>query len=322
MVQLEDASYKQLFSSPSMVRNLVSGFIPDPWLRRLDFGTLESIPCHYVADDLRQRANDIVWRVRANDDWVYLYLMMEFQSTVDYGMPVRIMSYLGLLYQSLIRKKYVKPRLGIPPVLPIVLYNGETPWDAPTDIAEMLPEMLGLVGDYLPKLKYLLLDSGRISKEKLRAMRNPVAVLMQLEEAETPQEVGELVDKLADIVKGDAELQRIFLNVLPELIGRRSGNTLDIAVVNDFKEMNMKLSQSFKVWERQYIEQGKAEGRLEGRLEGEARILQRQLTIRFGSLPEYAVARIQCATEEQLDHWSTRLLRAETLAEVFEDNPA
>ncbi|KAA0179403.1 hypothetical protein FX016_20310 [Cupriavidus gilardii] len=71
-----------------------------------------------------------------------------------------------------------------------------------------------------------MLDSGRIGKAQLRAMRNPVAVLMQLEEAETQQEVGELIDKLADIVKGDEELQRIFLNVLPGLIGRRSGNTL------------------------------------------------------------------------------------------------
>lgn len=57
----------------------------------------------------------MVWRVRADDEWLYLYLMMEFQSTVDHGMPVRILSYLGLLYQSLIRKEYVKPRRGIPP---------------------------------------------------------------------------------------------------------------------------------------------------------------------------------------------------------------
>ncbi len=92
----------------------------------------------------------------------------------------------------------------------------------------------------------------------------------------------------------------------------------------------MKLSQSFEVWERQYIEQGKAEGRLEGkqegrfeaRLEGEVRILQRQLTTRFGALPEYALARIQGATEEQLGNWSTRLLRAETLDDVFKDDPA
>lgn len=134
MVQLEDASYKPLYSSPAMIRNLVSGFIPNGWLHGLDFSTLECIPCHYVSDDLRQRANDMVWRVRADDEWLYLYLMMEFQSTVDHGMPVRILSYLGLLYQSLIRKEYVKPRRGIPPVLPIVLYNGKTPWDAPTKI--------------------------------------------------------------------------------------------------------------------------------------------------------------------------------------------
>lgn len=319
MVQVEDASYKQLYSSPAMVRNLVSGFIPDGWLQGLDFSTLECVPGHYVSDDLRQRANDMVWRVRADDEWLYLYLMMEFQSTVDHGMPVRIMSYLGLLYQSLIRKEYVKPRRGIPPVLPIVLYNGEGPWDAPTDIAAMLPDVPGLVGEYLPKLKYLLLDSGRIGKEQLRAMRNPVAVLMQLEEAETQQEVGELIDKLADIVKGDEELKRIFLNVLPGLIGRRSGNTLEVPVVNDLVEMKMKLSQSFKVWAHEYIQQGRIEGEQKGRADAATAYLQRQLTARFGALPEYAVTKIEGATEKELERWALRLLRAETLDDVFKD---
>lgn len=199
-------------------------------------------------------------------------------------------------------------------MLPIVLYNGEGPWDAPTDIAAMLPDVPGLVGEYLPKLKYLLLDSGRIGKEQLRAMRNPVAVLMQLEEAETQDEVGELIDKLAEIVKGDEELKRIFLNVLPGLIGRRSGNTLEVPVVNDLVEMKMKLSQSFKVWAHEYFEQG--------RMKGEAGCLQRQLTDRFGALPEYVAAKIDGATEKELNRWALRIFHAKTLADVFRESPA
>jgi hypothetical protein len=49
-----DASYKHLFSSPKMVQHLVEGFIPDDWMKRLDFTTLEKVPASYVSDDLRE----------------------------------------------------------------------------------------------------------------------------------------------------------------------------------------------------------------------------------------------------------------------------
>ena len=76
----DDASYKYLFSSREMVRDLIQGFIPDPWLHSLDYDTLEKVSGSYVTDDLRHRADDVVWRVKVGGDWVYLYLLIEFQS--------------------------------------------------------------------------------------------------------------------------------------------------------------------------------------------------------------------------------------------------
>ena len=65
-----DASYKLLFSAPEVVRDLVLGFIPDDWLHSLDYTTLEKIPGSYITDDLRDRADDVVWRVKADGEWV------------------------------------------------------------------------------------------------------------------------------------------------------------------------------------------------------------------------------------------------------------
>jgi predicted transposase YdaD len=59
-----DNSYKLLFSYPEMVRDLFSGFIHEPWVAELDFTTLEKVSGSYVADDLRDREDDIIWRVR------------------------------------------------------------------------------------------------------------------------------------------------------------------------------------------------------------------------------------------------------------------
>jgi predicted transposase YdaD len=100
-----DQAYKKLFSHPHMVRRLLEGFVRQEWVGQLDFASLERVSGHYVTDDLRERTNDVIWRVRLGEEWMYLYLMIEFQSSVDAYMAVRIQTYLGLLYQDLIRTR-------------------------------------------------------------------------------------------------------------------------------------------------------------------------------------------------------------------------
>jgi predicted transposase YdaD len=99
-----DHSYKLLFSHPEMVADLLRGFVREDWVQQLDFSSLEKVSGTYVADDLREREDDVIWRVRWGQDWLYVYLLLEFQSTVDRYMAVRILVYLGLLYQDLIRQ--------------------------------------------------------------------------------------------------------------------------------------------------------------------------------------------------------------------------
>lgn len=95
MKKPHDSSYKFLFSNPELVRDLIMGFIPDEWLQSLDYSTLEKMPCSYITEDLRERADDIVWRVKVQGDWVYLYLLIEFQSRVDKYMALRMMVEIG-----------------------------------------------------------------------------------------------------------------------------------------------------------------------------------------------------------------------------------
>jgi hypothetical protein len=59
--------------------------------------------------------------------------------SLDPFMAVRMLVYVGLLYQDLIRRQEVKPGHKLPPVLPIVLYNGGNTWAAPTALAALLP---------------------------------------------------------------------------------------------------------------------------------------------------------------------------------------
>ena len=65
-----DPGYKRLFSHPEMIRDLLIGFVREDWISRLDFATLEKYPTEFIDDRLRQRRNDVVWRLRWGPDWL------------------------------------------------------------------------------------------------------------------------------------------------------------------------------------------------------------------------------------------------------------
>lgn len=317
----DDASYKLLFSAPEVVRDLVLGFIPDDWLHSLDYSTLEKVPGSYVTDDLRHRADDVIWRVRAEGEWIYLYLLIEFQSSVDAWMAVRMMSYVGLLYQDLIRRGEVLPGRRLPPVLPIVLYNGDAKWTAVTDIAALIPKAPGLVAKYLPKLEYLLIDENQYSEAELAGLKNLVAAIIRFEHPENEQALLGLIDLVNDMLDGKPELKRTFAIWIRALLLRQSRHTLALPKVRDLKELKMTLAERFDQWAQKYeqkgIEQGIEQGIERGIEKGEALVLQKLLTKRFGTLPRELVIAISAASAAQIDVWVDRVLDAASLEEVF-----
>lgn len=329
----DDASYKLLFSAPEVVRDLVLGFIPDEWLHSLDYSTLEKVPGSYVTDDLRHRADDVIWRVKAEGSWVYLYLLIEFQSRVDPWMAVRMMTYVGLLYQDLIRRGEVLPDRKLPPVLPIVLYNGDAKWTAATDIAQLIPKAPGLVAKYLPKLEYLLIDENQYGEADLAGLKNLVAAIIRFEHPENEQALLKLIDLVNEWLEGNPELKRTFAIWIRAVLLRQSKNTLALPKVRDLKELKMTLADRFDQWAQQHeqkgmqagmqaglqagMQKGIEQGIEKGIEKGEALVLQKLLIKRFGPLPADLSAQIGAATAAQIDVWVDRVLDAQNLDEVF-----
>lgn len=68
---------------------------------------------------------------------------------------------------------------------------------------------------------------------------------------------------------------------------------------------------------QQGMQQGMRQGMYEGRRAGKAQVIRRQLQIRFGELPDAVQARLDAASEAQLDAWTDRLLTAESVDALF-----
>ena len=329
-----DHSYKLLFSHPRMVQDLLQGFVHEDGVRQADFSTLERVSGSYVSDDLREREDDVIWRVRLGPEWLYVYLLIEFQSRPDPFMALRILVYTGLLYQELVKGGHFTHTGKLPPVFPVVLYNGEPSWRAAQDVAELIEEVPGLMA-YRPHLRYLLLDEGRLIGDAAGPSENLAAALIRLKNSRAPQELQRVVAMLVRWLHApeQQDLRRAFTVWIKRVLLPARLPGIELPEMSDLNEVNNMLAERVKQWTEQWkaeglqagmqqgleqgLEQGRNQGRREGRQEGEAAMLLRQLTRKFGAIDESIRARVLGADAEQLLVWGERVLSADTIEEVF-----
>lgn len=83
----------------------------------------------------------------------------------------------------------------------------------------------------------------------------------------------------------------------------------EVSAALTLEEMETMLAESIDRWNREIRE--------EGRQEGEARLLLRQLRLKFGPLEPALEERVRSADADRLLEWGDRVLTAESLQQVF-----
>ncbi len=311
-------SYLLLFSNPFLVESLLRDFVPSKWVRHLDFSTLEKVASSFATDDLRSRHDDLVWRVRTRlgGEWVYIYLLLEFQRKDEHFMAVRVMTYEGLLFQDLIRKLRLLTGDPLPLVVPIVLYNGHARWKSPTNVAALVPQVPTGLEAFRPSVEYLLLDEGAFPVGELDALPGPAARLFRLEHGD-PEDLLTEVKRLRRSLAGPEhqELRRAFTICILAILRRRLEG-IRLPKMEELVEVEDMIAEKAPTW----TEMWKQQGRQEGRQEGESTLLLRQLERRFGPLDEHTRQRVRSADAEQLLEWGDRFVDALVLQDVFADH--
>lgn len=319
-----DSSYKLIFSHASMTRDLIRGFVHEEWVQQLDLSTLERVGGGFVADDLRDRECDIVWRARWGEgDWVYIYLLLEFQATVDDYMALRLMTYTGLLYQDLLRQGSLPPSGKLPPVFPLVLYNGYRPWRAARDVADLVEPMPVGLEPYRPGLRYCLLDEQRLAESDLGTQRNLAAAMFRLERSRNLESFREALWALIDWLREPEQesLERAFTTWIKRVLlpARELGVPIpEVMKLQEIRTMLTKEEEELGIsWSRNLRAEGKAEGIAAGRAEGMKRIVLDQLSERFGPLSTEARHRVdEMSSPDDLADLGRRLLKARSLADL------
>ena len=313
-----DQAYRHLFSNPILIRDTIAGFFGSDLADLLDFNCLEPVNPNYISDKLERRSNDMVWRIqwKNRDDWMYLLLIIEFQSERHRFMPVRILSYIGLLYEQLIEvDESIRTRQKLPPVLPLVWHSGQNKWESAISMAALRPANLSAtLLKYQPNIEFLLVNEGCYTEDRTD---NMAALVCMAKRCKSPEELAKVCKEIDAKLKGPEyrRLRRSFLMLVACICGYDDIENLPAA--DTLTEVAIMFESLPDRARREGLQQGMQQGRSESLAEGEANIVLRLLKKKFGHLTDHQEALLRAMSTEQLEMISDNIFDAENIDELI-----
>ena len=127
---------------------------------------------------------------------IFVFILQELQSSVDYTMIFRIAMYimdiLSRYFQTIPKNEREQVNFRLPAVAPVVFYNGTDRWTAVQDFREY--QTAGsLFGDYILGLRYYLVDLNRMEEDDILATNTVIDNIMYCDKFRRKAEVAEAV---------------------------------------------------------------------------------------------------------------------------------
>ncbi len=207
----------------------------------------------------------------------YLLILLEFQSEDDPWMALRIHTYTGLLYQELVRNEAPGIADGrLPPVLPVVLYNGTEPWTAARRMSGLVAPGGPWLAPYQPAQGYFLLDVRSVAADDL-PRRNLLSAVAGLEQSRSNADLLRVWEALQLWMRDPraGELQRAFVDWIRQMAERLAPAGAAMPPLRTWEEVRMTLVERVAEWPKQWLREGREQG-LEQGLDQQRALLCRQ----------------------------------------------
>ena len=324
-----DENYRRLFTHKAMIRALLLEHLEAPLTDGLQFEHARLLPSVYIRPDTSRRESDVVWRIpHVSGEPLYLVVLLEFQSSSrpEQPMALRLLQYATLFWERLLQDP--KPAAQrLPPILPVVLYNGPGAWRQPTDLHALVfgEQARSSYQRYCPQVRYVLLDINALDASLLNDKQDPASLLMRFERAETLEQFEALLRVAVKHLSAQEseELEQVGRSMKVWLAHlARSRDYIDEGSVErilDEQEVGVAmtlLEASMERWKREREEQLE-QGIEQGREQGQRELLAMQLELRFG--PDATrQERLAALDAEALRAASARILTAQSETQVFE----
>ncbi|MCK4261328.1 MAG: Rpn family recombination-promoting nuclease/putative transposase [Halanaerobiales bacterium] len=199
-----DAGYRHLLSSKKVFLELVRSFVKAGWVDNIDENSMIQMEGSFIAPDFHSKETDLIYRIKLKNQDVIFYLLMELQSTVDYFMPFRLLSYMMEIWRNILKDtpEEVSSRkdFRLPSIIPMVLYNGQNNWTATKNFKELLSGYEEF-DNYVLNFSYFLFDVNRYEPEDLKNLSNMIGSIFLLDQKYDIMELDDRLKSITDVLQ-------------------------------------------------------------------------------------------------------------------------
>ncbi len=178
MKEIHDRGYKKLFSNLEIFRQLITSFVHEAWVKDLDFSTRALVKGSFVSPQYKRTFSDLIYKVKLRGRELYIVILLEFKATPYRFVALQILGYMVDFYRHLVESQ--KGLKKLPPVFPIIIYNGERRWTTPVNLSTLI-EGHEVLGKYAVSFRYFPIIENAFSKEDLLRIGNVVSTLFLAE---------------------------------------------------------------------------------------------------------------------------------------------
>ncbi|MFP3089973.1 Rpn family recombination-promoting nuclease/putative transposase [Treponema sp. TIM-1] len=282
----KDNSFKIILGNHALFVQFLKDYVPLELWNDLSPDDIEDVSERFLPLLQNSRDSDTVKRVNLKGQAPFFVIaLVEHQSKVDFNTPFRLLRYITLVLTEYEREaNQDHPGLSstknfrFPPVLPVVFYDGRSPWTAVMNFTgrTMMHEAFTR---YVPSFEYCLVELNRYKIEHILQFKDELAALMLIDKVDF-KDKGELLKQLPNYLekmtlKIPENLTTLMEDVITVLLSRlevpadqiRTATNLisEKGVDRMFDQFVEGYFESKRLAREEGIQKGREEGREEGR---------------------------------------------------------
>lgn len=263
-------------------RSLIETQLSSAALAELNLDTLQLESGSFIDTDLREKFSDLLLSVRLADTIVdttaknaeeraLVYFLFEHKSQSDPLTVFQLLTYIVRIWE-----KRLRDGLPLCPIVPLVVYHGESGWTAARSISELVRSPKGLT-DYQVNFQFPLMDLSQLSDEDISGGPILQSTLRLLKYSRSRFLVGKLGDILELIARSlPAGRLSDWIHAIGVYVMSVNNNIDSQQYKQTLKSVFPTQFEPGSLADRLLI-QGREEGREEGKLGGKIQMLQELL---------------------------------------------
>ncbi len=258
-----DLMVRAVLSDLAEAKSFLQKFLPENISQSLNWTTLKLLEGSFIDEDLRRSQVDFLYEVEhiSGEEAVWIYSLVEHQSTPDRWMRFRLLKYCCRIWDVNLQNRPAPSELR--PIVPLVFYQGERSWSYSTEFATLFTES---VRDWpwVPRFSHELIDQSSLQPEDIQGDLKTQLMQLLLLAAYHPERpwrdlVVEMLGRLSSLqTSGGVDYVRVFLIYILQ--------TQDQKAIESFQETlrrhSAEVGEDLMSYAQELLEKGRNEERL------------------------------------------------------------